>query len=90
MNKNIWLKNSEGEPDAMLTLAVIGFAVCLLKVLLGGIEFEIVEKHSWSLGSVDAATVAAILGPTLGAYVARRHTDKKFAPKEEETETEEK
>lgn len=82
-----WMKNTEGKADAVLTMSVIGFVVVLLKVL-----FSDVTIGDWTFGTIDAGTVAAILTPTLGAYVARRYTDRKvkssFSYKEEITEEE--
>ena len=78
----MWMKNSEGRKDAMLTMAFMGLSVVLLKVLIGGIEFHIGEKPVM-LGTADASVITAILTPTLGAYVARRYTDKRYHKKEE-------
>jgi len=74
----IWIKNTDGRKDAVLTMALIGFLVVCLKVLLGGFSIVLVGK-TISVGEIDASTVAAILTPTLGAYVSRRYTDSKFA-----------
>jgi hypothetical protein len=68
-----WMRNTEGKEDAVLTMSIVGFVVVLLKVLLTD-----VTVGQWSFGSIDAGTVAAILTPTLGAYVARRYTDRKM------------
>lgn len=73
----MWIKNTEGKKDAVLTMTLMGFIVILLKVALSGVTVTLLES-SFSFGSVDALVVAAVLTPTLGAYVARRHTDKKF------------
>lgn len=65
-----WIKNSSGNEDAMLTLGVVSLAVVLLKFFLSEMSFGTVI-----FGQLDGAVVAAILTPTLGAYVARRYTD---------------
>ncbi len=65
-----WMKNSDQKPDAMLTLGVISLAVVLLKFFLSEMSFGRVI-----FGNLDGMVVAAILTPTLGAYVARRYTD---------------
>lgn len=65
-----WLKNSQGNEDSMLTLGVVSLAVVLLKFFLSEMSFGPVV-----FGNLDGAVVAAILTPTLGAYVARRYTD---------------
>lgn len=77
----MWIKNTQGKPDAVLTMTVAGFAVVLLKVLVGGIAFTVAGKDV-TLGTIDAGTIGAILTPTLGAYVARRYTDRKHPEKE--------
>jgi hypothetical protein len=73
----MWIKNTDGKKDAVLTLALAGFVVVLLKVLLGGFHLEVAGKDI-TLGTIDASVIGAILTPTLGAYVARRYTDKKY------------
>lgn len=74
----IWIKNSAGKPDAMLTFAVIAFLTVVFKFLFAGFATSI-AGHDVSFGSVDAGTIAALLTPTLGAYVARRHSDVKYS-----------
>lgn len=66
-----WITNpGTGDEDTMLTLAVYSLAVILLKFLGSEMTFGPV-----TFGNLDGAVVAAILTPTLGAYVARRYTD---------------
>jgi hypothetical protein len=76
---NFWIKNTDGKPDAVLTLTIIGFFTCLIKVLASNVALEL-SGHSVNFGNVDGASIAAILTPTLGAYVARRYTDRKYNP----------
>ncbi len=59
----IWIKNTDDKHDAVLTMAVLAFLLCLVKVALNGV-----------FGTIDAGIIAALLTPTLGAYVARRYT----------------
>lgn len=75
-----WLKNSQGNEDAMLTLGVVSLAVVLLKFFLSEMSFG-----TMIFGQLDGMVVAAILTPTLGAYVARRYTDAN-APKGKDNE----
>ena len=78
MNVNwIWVKNADGKPDTMLSFAVVAFGLVVIKVLLGGIPFTI-GGQQFTLTTIDAATIGALLTPTLTAYVARKYTDKKF------------
>lgn len=75
-----WMKNSQGNQDAMLTLGVVSLSVVLLKFFLSEMSFGTVI-----FGQLDGMVVAAILTPTLGAYVARRYTDAN-APKGKDNE----
>lgn len=72
-----WLKNTVGREDAVLTMAMIGFVIIVMKVLVSGIQLSFGDKVI-AFGSVDASVIGALLTPTLGAYVARRYTDTKF------------
>jgi hypothetical protein len=72
------LKNSSGKKDAVLTMAVVGFAFCVFKMLLAGVTLQLGGREI-SFGTIDASTIAAILTPTLGSYVARRYTDRKYS-----------
>ena len=63
---------ADKKEDAMLTMAFMTLIVVLLKVVLGGVVIGAVN-----FGGIDSATIAALLTPTLGAYVVRRYTDSK-------------
>ena len=73
----IWIKNTSGKPDAMLTFAFLSFAVVTINILLatfasvsfGGLELSFVQ--------MDAASMTAYLAATFTAYVTRRWTDAK-------------
>lgn len=72
-----WMKNTDGRPDAVLTMAFVGFLIVAVKFLFSGVEIEFNgTKYSSSAPGADA--IAAILTPTLGAYVGRRWTDRKY------------
>lgn len=67
----MWIKHPRsGKADTMLTLAVVSVLAVLGKFLLNGVAIG-----SVTLGTVDAGLVAAMLTPTLGAYVARKYSD---------------
>ncbi len=67
----LWLMNpGTGKEDTMLTLGVYAVVIVLVKFL-----FSEVSLGPVVLGQLDGGVVAAILTPTLGAYVARRYTD---------------
>jgi hypothetical protein len=71
------MHNSDGKQDAMLTFSTIAFLFIVVKFLLAGVVIE-VEGSKYSLGEPDPSVIGAILGPTLGAYVTRKWTDKKY------------
>jgi hypothetical protein len=75
----LWIKNTDGKKDAVLTMTFMGFLVVLVKVLFAGAVFDL-GVRTVSVGTIDAAAIAAILTPTLGAYVMRKYTDQKYAP----------
>lgn len=66
-----WMKNTSGSEDAMLTLSVVTLGIVLLKFLVSEMSIG-----SLVFGQLDAGVIAALLTPTLGAYVARRHSDR--------------
>jgi len=72
-----WIKNTDDKRDAILTFALIGFIVVIFKLLVSGGSF-LIGGNTYTFGEITAAEIGAILTPTLGAYVARRYTDKKF------------
>lgn len=76
-----WLKNSDGKEDSMLTLGVVSLAVVLTKFFLSDMSFGPVV-----FGQLDGMVVAAILTPTLGAYVARRYTENSSKGKEKKND----
>lgn len=67
-----WMLNSQGKPDSMLTLGVVSLAVILFKFFLSEMSVGPIV-----FGQLDGSVIAAILTPTLGAYVMRRYTDSK-------------
>lgn len=73
-----WIKHPRlQEPDTMLTVAVLSVVVCWIKFLFNDVSFTI-AGHTFNCGHVDALAYGALLGPTLGAYTA-----KKWAPKKD-------
>lgn len=82
-----WIKNTSGKKDAMLTFAVMAFVTVLFKVIAGGLAVSFGEKV-FTVGTIDASTIGALLTPTFVAYVARRHTDRRH-PHTEPLPTEE-
>lgn len=68
------LKDSNGKKSLTATLSIVAFIIVMVKVLASGGAIEI-GSFSYVFGSIDSLTVAAILGPILGTYAFRRHTD---------------
>tara|TARA_R100000152_G_C6705797_1_gene134412 strand:- start:419 stop:694 length:276 start_codon:yes stop_codon:yes gene_type:complete len=79
----MWIKNTSGKPDAMLTFAVISFAVVTANLLLSTIGSIESDKFSIGFTAMDAGIMTAYLGATFTAYVTRRWTDKKYITDED-------
>jgi len=77
--KWVWIRDAKGQADTMLTFSVVAFALVCFKVLLGGLTIK-----GYLIAPIDPATIAALLTPTLTAYVARKYTDKKFVDKDDD------
>lgn len=80
----MWIKNTSGSPDAMLTFATVGFLVVTANIILGslgGLSFGGLQLDFQFMGS---DIMAAYLGATFTAYVTRRYTDKKYDAKPDE------
>lgn len=74
----IWIKNTRGKPDAMLTFAVISFSVVTLNLLLSTFGTITVFDHTITFQVLDGSIMAVYLGATFSAYVSRRWTDSKY------------
>lgn len=83
----MWIKNEKGIPSATLTFATLAVFIVLAKFIISGLTVSASDKFNVDFGKLDAALVGAILAPTLGAYVARRYTNKKFAPTDTDNAT---
>lgn len=70
----MWIKNTKGKPDAMLTFAVIAFAVVIFNVFLATFGTVTIFGTVITFTALSAGTITALLGPTLTAYVGRRFT----------------
>lgn len=75
---NIWLKNTDGKRDAMLTFATVSFAVVTLVYLLSSIdELKYKELHI-DFNMIPTEAMSLYLASTFSAYVARKWTDIKY------------
>lgn len=74
----LWVKHPRLQaPDAMLTFSAITLLVCSIKVVLNDVVITIGYRgsHTINCGHVDATVIAAMLGPTVLAYVQRKRQD---------------
>ncbi len=82
----MWLKNTAGKRDAMLSMAFGGFIVTCLAIILsflgevtiGGFSFKVV------LTAAHVGLLTLFLGATVTAYVSRRNKKDDHASKLEE------
>lgn len=88
----MWIKNTLGKKDAMLTFALIAFLVTTANVLLSTIGSFSAGTFEMSFQALDAAVMSTYLGISFSAYVGRRWTDTKytdgseFPPESQESE----
>lgn len=80
----MWLKNTAGQKDAMLTFAMGGFLVTALSIVATLVESVAVGDVVVKVSSPDATIVTAFLGATLLAYVNRRNKKDEYEFKEKE------
>ena len=82
----MWIKNTSGKKDAMLTFATFSFAVVTLNILLSTISSISVGDKVFEFALMESGAMATYLAATFSAYVTRRWTDKKYLPSEEKKE----
>lgn len=73
----MYLQDSNGKKSLTATLSIVAFAIVMLKLLANNSAIQ-VGSFAYAFGSIDATTVAAVLGPILGTYAFRRYTDSRF------------
>ena len=75
----MWIKNSSGKKDAMLTFATISFGIVSVNILLSTIqEIAFAGGQTITFQLLDTGTMTAYLAATFGSYVSRKWTDRKF------------
>ena len=74
----MWIKNTSGKKDAMLTFAAASFLVVTANVFLSTFESITVGDTSIVFKALDSSIMAVYLGSTFTAYISRRWTDKKY------------
>lgn len=77
--KMLWIKNTNGRPDAVLTFALVSMVIVFFKLMFAGVEFSF-DGFKWIVQTIDAATIGAILVPTLGAYVSNKYVNLQYNP----------
>ncbi len=80
----MWVKNTAGVKDSMLTFACGGFLISAFAVISSFMEKVSVGTFELTLRSPDVALVTAFMGATLVAYVTRRNKKDDLAAKEKE------
>lgn len=70
--------NSEGKQDAMLTFSALAMFVICINLSLATISGLTMQEFSISFVPMGDTTILALLGSTLGAYTARKATDRHF------------
>ena len=80
----MWVKNTSGKPDAMLTFAVISFAVVTTNILLSTLGNFEGQNISFSFQLIETGAMTSYLAATFGAYVTRRWTDKRYKKEDQE------
>jgi len=84
----LWIKNTDGKRDAMLTFALISFFIVTLNLFLATFQNISVNGYEFGFSFMDASTMTAYLAATFGAYVSRRWTDRKYSSDEKEVDSE--
>lgn len=80
------MKNSAGEPCAMLTLAVASWAITSVLLISSVIKSLSIGKFGLELNAPDATLLLGYLGATFGAYVMRRNKKDHLAHEEAKAE----
>ena len=75
----MWLTNTKGKKDAMLTFATISFGVVTANLLLSTFTGLNIGDFSVEFQSLDTGVMGTYLGATFKAYVSRRWTDEKYS-----------
>lgn len=77
--KTLWVKNTNGKPDAMLTFALFSFIVVTLNVFLSTFSTISFSGLVIQFQTLESSVMAVYLGATFTAYVSRRWTDKRYS-----------
>lgn len=83
----MWVKNTNGRQDAMLTFAAISFSVVTLNVLLSSFDTITLANSTIVFKPLDTSVMGIYLGSTFTAYVSRRWTDQKYSKQDSSAPT---
>jgi hypothetical protein len=75
-----WFKDRDGIQDPILTFATLSISVILFKMLFHGVVISWPPHFVFTVSSLDASAIGAILLPTLGAYVSNKYVVYNFHP----------
>jgi len=82
----MWIKNTDGKKDAMLTFALFSFIIVTANVFLSTFASVDIGSSSIQFQALDSTVMAVYLGATFTAYVSRRLTDKVYSPHPNDSE----
>jgi hypothetical protein len=82
----MWIKNTDGKKDSMLTFATISFAVVSLNIILASIGSIHFGDTTISFQPLDGGTMGIYLAATFTAYVSRRWTTAAYGAGETKSE----
>ena len=74
----MWIKNTEGRPDAMLTFATISFIAITLNIVLTTLGQVSFGGTVIVFSALDSTAMGVYLAATFSAYVGRRFTDRLY------------
>ena len=77
----MFLKNSDGEKSMTATFSIVAFIVVMFKILVSGSGIQ-VGSFTYSFGTIDASTAAAVLGTCFGTYAFRKYTEVRYGSEE--------
>jgi len=77
--KTIWIRGSDGRPDAVLTFALASIIVILFKILFAGLTITL-GSLVFAITAPDATTIGTVFTPMLAAYVSNKYVNLNFHP----------
>lgn len=76
---NFWIKNTNNQPSASLTLIMIAFTVIMFWMVLS----IFINPFGIQVTPFNASDAMIVLSPMLALYFGRRHTDSKKSKPDE-------